>query len=74
MPPPELRAAERAFERGDFYEAARRARTLGDAPDASTRAAAREMLDRFRTDPVVVVLMSIALVLLALSFAHYLRH
>lgn len=69
-----MRAAERAFERGDFNDAAHRARVLVAAPDEKTRRSATEMLGRFRNDPVVIGLMAAALVMLAIVVARYLGH
>ena len=71
---PALRAAERAFERGDFFDAANRARRLSTAEDERTRISAIELLGRFRNDPVVIVLMAAALVGAAMIIAHYLGH
>ncbi len=71
---PALRAAERAFERGDFADAARRARGLLDASDEPTRSGAREMLGRFRNDPMVIALMAAALAVLAAVVARTLGH
>lgn len=52
---PELIAAHRAFERGDFYEAHRLAVELERrAADEPARAAADAMLQRLSFDPVVI--------------------
>jgi len=52
---PELTAAHRAFERGDFFEARRLAAELKRAAkDEATRAAADGILKRLSFDPVIV--------------------
>jgi hypothetical protein len=69
--PESLSPAQRAFEEGDFANAARLARAVVDGGDEATRAAAREMIARFRVDPLVIALMAGALFFFIVCIAVY---
>jgi hypothetical protein len=67
----ELDAAERAFQRGDWLSAARRARAIAGGGAEAEKDAARQTLARFRVDPVVPLLFAAAVVFFLIAVIHY---
>ena len=68
---PVLETAEYAFERGDWHGARAIARGELGSSDEKRRAAARQMLDRFRPDGQVVVMYLGAVIFFVLAVWGY---
>lgn len=67
----ELAAAERAFQRGDWWGAARGASAVARRGNEGEAEAARATIARFRTDPAVPLLFAAAILFFVLVIAHY---